>query len=327
MRPSSRDSTSPAPLGIGLIGVGRHGNRYLQHLLNDLPDLALAAVCRKSGGGTYPGTAVPVYDDYRAMIADPRVQAVVVVTPPSLCHQICLAAVDAGKAILIEKPLAPTGSEARAMVDAAGRRGLVLMTAHTLRFDSTIALLHEQLATIGPLQSACLVTHIDTKANVASGRALGALLELGIHLLDLVRFLSGEDIADVQCTMSPLPPLGPETQVKARLRTSGGIICNLDIARVDAQRKGTAEWRGAEGTLQADWVSRTLTRTAVDGTSQTWSLEPKPTVLATLQAFVSAIRTATPPPVTGLDGCLAVEAADACYRSAAFGGATVSLRP
>ncbi len=327
MRPSLRDSTSPAPLGIGLIGVGRHGSRYLQHLVHDLPDVALAAVCRKNGGGTYPGTLVPVYDDYRAMIADPRVQAVVVVTPPSLCHDICLTAVGAGKAILIEKPLAPTGIEARAMVDAASRRGVVLMTAHTLRFDPTIALLHEQLRTIGTLRSALLVTHIDTKANVASGRALGALLELGVHLLDLVRFLSGQDITEAQCTMSPLPSLGPETQVKARLRTSGGIICDLDISRVDSQRKGTAEWLAAGGTLMADWVARTLTKTAADGTSQTWSVEPKPTVLATLRAFVSAIRTATPPPITGLDGCLAVEAADACYRSAVFGGATVSLRP
>ena len=67
----------------------------MQHLLQDLPDVALTAVCRRSRGGALLDTTTPVYDDYRAMIADPRVHAVVAVTPPSLCYDICLAAVHA----------------------------------------------------------------------------------------------------------------------------------------------------------------------------------------------------------------------------------------
>jgi predicted dehydrogenase len=55
------------------------------------------------------------------------------------------------------------------------------------------------------------------------------------------------------------------------------------------------------------------------------TVEPRPTVLDTLQAFVHAIQTQTPPPITGLDGCRAVEAADACYRSATLGGTVVSV--
>jgi predicted dehydrogenase len=322
-------SPSTAILGIGLIGVGRHGSRYLQHVLHDLPDVALTAVCRRSGAGVSSHSTIPVYDDYRAMIADPRVHAVVAVTPPSLCYDICLTAVRARKPILIEKPLALSGSQARMMVAAADRGGVLLMTAHTLRFDPTITLLREHLHTIAPLQSASLTMHIDTKSNVMSTAdgpvKVGALLELGIHLLDLVRFLTREDIVEVQCTMTPLPSMAPETQVEVRLRISSGIVCSLDISRVDAQRKGTAVWVGEKGTLTADWISRRLTRTATDGSVEAWTLEVKPTVLATLQAFVHAIRTATAPPITGLDGCLALEAADACYRSAANNGALTSV--
>ena len=325
------DNRSSTPLGIGLVGVGRHGSRYVQHLLHDLPGAALIAICRRSGGGSYPGTQIPIFDDYHAMISDPRVHAVVVVTPPSLCHPICLNAVEAGKAILIEKPLALNGRDARAMVNAAEQRHVPLMTAQTMRFDPTIMLLREQLRTIGPLTSASLVSHIATKANLMTGTngpvALGALLELGIHLLDLIRFLTGEEILDVQCTMTPAPHTGPEIQVQAQIRTSGGIHCALDIARVETQRQGRAEWRGTIGTIKADWVARTLTRVADDGTSRTWTLEARPTILATLEAFVQAIRTNTAPPITGLDGCLAVEAADACYRSAARDGAVVKCEP
>ena len=258
---------SPENLGIGLVGVGRHGSRYLQHLLHDVPGVALAAVCRRSGGGLFPGTEIPVYDDYRAMIADPRVQAIVVVTSPFLCHDICLSAVRAGKPILIEKPLATTGSQARAMVAAADQARVLLMTAQTLRFDPTIVLLREQLKTIGQLRSATLISHIETKANVMSGATglvpLGALLELGIHLLDLVRFLTREEILEVQCTMDPLPSHCPETSVKVRLRTAGNIVCTLDIARVETMRVGTVEWVGSAGKVMADWPRRKVTSTTL----------------------------------------------------------------
>ena len=303
----------------------------MQHLLHDLPEATLTAICRKTGSGSYPGTDIPVYSDYRAMIADPRVQAVVIVTPPSLCHPICLTAVDAGKAVLIEKPLALNGREARTMVAAAERRGVPLMTAQTLRFDPTIGLLHEQLPTIGALQSATMTNHVETKANVIVGEqgpvAVGAVLELGIHLLDLIRFLTGEEILEVQCTMTPVPGAQPDTRAHAHIRTTGGIRCTLDIARVEAQRKGTAECIGTTGTIKADWVARTLTRTGDDGTSRTWAVEARPTILATLRAFAQAIRTGSVPPITGLDGCRAVEAADACYRSAAHDGAVVRCKP
>lgn len=320
---------SQTELRIGLIGAGRHGSRYIQHLVHDLPGVALTALCRRSGGGTLPDTDIPVYSDYHAMIADSRVQAVVVVTPPSLCHDICLTSVRAAKPILIEKPLATNGAEARAMVTAADRHGIILMTAHTLRFDPTIICLKEQLPTIGHLRSATLISHIETKANairVMGGHVpLGALLEIGIHLLDLVRFVTGEDIVEVQCTTDSVAPESPETYAKARLRTSGDVICTLDTARVESRRVGRAEWVGTMGTVTADWTTRKVTRTAADGSAQEWSLDARPTVLATLQAFVHAVRTGSVPPVTGLDGCLAVEAADACYRSAAQAGAVVSV--
>jgi predicted dehydrogenase len=324
---ASMDNGYSTPLGIGLVGVGRHGSRYVQHLLHDLPEATLTAICRRSGGGLFPGTDIPVYNDYRSMIADPRVNAIVVVTAPSLCHPICLSAARAGKAVLVEKPLALNGHDARAMVAAAHQAGIVLMTAQTLRFDSTIVLLRQQLRSIEPLRSARLVSHIETKANVLSGESgpvtLGALLELGVHLLDLVRFLTREEIRDVRCMMTPAPDVGPETQVQAHLRTAGGISCELDIARVDGQREGTAEWIGAKGKVWADWVARKVTKTDSNGESQSWTVEPRPTILATLQAFVQAVRTGQAPPVTGVDGCLAVEAAEACYQSAAKNGALV----
>ncbi|MCX5723934.1 MAG: Gfo/Idh/MocA family oxidoreductase [Nitrospirae bacterium] len=319
-------------LGIGLIGVGRHGSRYMHHLLHDLPGVSLAALCRKrigEGVGNLPTREIPMYGDYRDLIADPAVHAVVVVTPPALCLEVCLAAVKAGKPLLIEKPLAPTGREARAIVRAAEEAGLLLMTAQTLRFDRTILLLKEHLPEIGRLRYATFSSRIEAKASAQAWSSMpgqrGALLELGVHLLDLVPFLTGESIVDVRCEMDQCPPLAPETLALVQAHTESGLRCVMDIARVESGRVARTEWVGTKGQLTADWHHQRVTGVIGNAVPQEWIVQPQQTILAALRAFVSAIETKTPPPITGLDGCRAVEVADACYRSAEQGGATVNV--
>ena len=319
-------------LGIGLIGAGRHGSRYIQHLLHDLPGVRLAALCRKRIGEGLPSlstTDIPVYGDYRAMIADPAVEAIVVVTPPSLCLEICLEAVQARKPILIEKPLAPTGREARAMVTAAEEAGLLLMTAQTLRFDSTILLLKDHLPEIGLVRYATFTSRIETKASVQVRAPMpgqrGALLEFGVHLLDVVPFLAGEEVVAVRCELDQLPTVAPETMAIVQAQTVSGMPCVMDIARVAAGRVARTEWVGTQGQIAADWFHHRVSGVIGDTAPFEWAVQPQQTILATLRAFVHAIETNSPPPITGRDGCRAVEVADACYRSAELGGASVSV--
>ena len=319
-------------LKIGLIGAGRHGSRYIQHLLHDLPEASLVALGRKRIGEGLPSLStkdIPIYGDYRALIADPRVEAIVVVTPPSLSHEICLEAVKAGKPMLIEKPLAPTGDEARAMVRAAEGAGVMLMTAQTMRFDSTILSLKDHLPEIGRLRYATFTSRIETKASaqvqapIAGQR--GALLEIGVHLLDLVPFLTGETVVNVRCELDQLQTIGPETMAIVQAQTTSGLRCVMDIARVSAGRVARTEWVGTHGQLAADWCHHRVSAVIGDRAPQEWVVQPQQTILATLRAFVHAVETKTPPPITGRDGWRAVEVADACYRSAEQGGATVNV--
>lgn len=319
-------------LGIGLIGAGRHGSRYIQHLLHDLPGVSLAALCRKRMEERQPllsTTDIPVYGNYRDLIADPRVEAVVVVTPPSLFPEICLEAVRARKPILIEKPLAPTGREARAMVMAAEEAGLLLMTAQTLRFDSRILLLKDHLPEIGLVRYATFTSRIETKASVQVRAPMpgqrGALLEFGVHLFDVVPFLAGEEVVAVRCELDQLPTVAPETMAIVQAQTVSGMPCVMDIARVAAGRVSRTEWVGTQGQITADWFHQRVSGVISDTAPFEWAVQPQQTILATLRAFVHAIETNSPPPITGRDGCRAVEVADACYRSAELGGASVSV--
>ncbi|MGH7184323.1 MAG: Gfo/Idh/MocA family protein [Nitrospiraceae bacterium] len=321
-------------LGIGLIGAGRHGSRYINHILHDLPGVRLAALCRKRIGEEIPWLSpaeIPIYGDYRALIADPAVEAIVVVAPPSLHPGICLEAVKARKPLLIEKPLATTGSEAHEMVTAAEEAGLLLMTAQTMRFDTAILLLKDHLPKIGQLRYATFTSRIAMKTSTQVRSPVqgqrGVLLELGIHLLDLVHFLTGEQVVAVRCELDQLPTAAPDTMAIVQAKTQNGIRCTLDVARVIGGRVARTEWVGSQGQIAADWFHHRVTGVIGDTPPLEWVVQPQQTILATIRAFVYAIETKTPPPITGHDGCRAVEVADACYRSAELGGATVSVSP
>ena len=319
------------PIGLGLIGVGRHGMRYVRHLLHDVPTAALKAVCRRhpEQGLNLPGAeSVTVYGEVRTLIDDPSVEAIIAVTPPVFSRDICRLAVRARKPVLIEKPLAASAEDARAMVASAREAGVPIMTAQTLRFDATIQEMRKRREVIGRSEQLLLTSHIETKATApdhAEGYGnRGALIEIGVHMLDLVRFLTGEEVREVRCTMNQLPPETPETIVSAQLVTQGGTVCVLDVARLPGERVGAAEWIGSQGRLQADWPRRRLRWvTSTDGHQEETESPPSQTVLATLTAFLRAIEERIPMPITGEDGCRAVEIAEACYQSAQAGGATV----
>jgi predicted dehydrogenase len=230
-----------------LIGVGRHGLRYARHILHDLPEASLKAVCRRNPaqGLDLPGAeSVTVYGQVRALIEDSAVEAVIVVTPPIFTREICKLAVQAGKPLLIEKPLAASAADAAAMVSEARQADVPLM-----RFDSTIRQMRNHAHLVGRSEQLRLTSHIELKAT-APGHAegygrRGALLEIGVHMLDLVRFLTGEEVQDVRCTMDCLPPAAPDTIVSAQLTTEGGTVCLLDIGcrRDVSDRRSGSECR------------------------------------------------------------------------------------
>jgi predicted dehydrogenase len=309
--------------------LGRHGLRYARHLLDPpLPKARLVAVCRRDavlGQAFATSHSLRFYHKYQDLIADPAVQAVVVVTPPSLTHPICLEAVRARKPLLIEKPLAPTGSVAQAIVEAAASADVPLMTAQTMRYDAAVRALKAELASVGPRRYLVLTNRVEPRPEVVqdpsdyAGR--GILLEIGVHQLDLVRYLTGEEVSEVRCDMDSDGPGQPESRALVRLRTVGGLPCIIDVSRVTEGRVGRAEWVGRDGQIAADWVRHRICRTTGRMTMEERPVEDRPTLVDVLQDFVEALDQGKPMPITGLDGQRAVELADACYRSAVTGEA------
>jgi predicted dehydrogenase len=143
--------------------------------------------------------------------------------------------------------------------------------------------------------------------------------------LDLVPFLTGEEVVAVRCELDQLPCVAPDTMAIVQAQTTSGLRCIFDVARVEAGRVARTEWVGTQGQITADWFHQRVSAVIGDIAPVEWAVHPQQTILATLRAFVHAIETSSPPPITGRDGCRAVEVADACYRSAELGGAPVSV--
>ena len=316
-----------APLRIGLIGAGKHGSRYAHHITADLGDVArLTVLCRRdrtAGEAAARDHRCRFTNEIDAVLAAPDVDAVAVVVPPTLHVTICERAAAAGKAILIEKPLAPSLADARRIRTALDRHPVPFMVAHTLRFNTVVRALAERIEAIAPVQAVYLSQRFERspldwldQPALAGG---GIVIHTGVHSFDLLRVFTGTEPTAAWCRTWQVHTRATEDNFVAHVALGGGIAGLVMGSRSTDGRNGLIEIVGARGQLVGDhthhlgYLIQGRTRTALD-------LGPEsPTVLAVLRAFVDAVRGATAMPITWHDGRAAVAVAEACYRSATSG--------
>jgi len=311
-------------LGIGLAGLGVHGRRYAAHLLaGDVPRARLVAVHRRSvreGRAWAEAHDVAHRESLDDLIADPRVNAIVSVMPPTMHPQTVVSAWQAGLPVLVEKPLGPNATAARHAVDRCSGNGPPAMVAHTLRFNSVVRALKRELPAIGPLHLIAIDQRFEPSGrpwldDPAEG---GLLLNTGVHGVDLMRHLTDAEIVDARAFGRKVVLERAVDLFAAVLRLEpGGILATLDNSRATSGRTGRIELVGARGQLLADHVHHTLVR-VVNRTATPIPLpEPVPTVRETLRQFVDAVLDGTPVPIPLEDGLRAVEAAERIHDAMA----------
>ncbi len=186
---------------IGLIGLGRWGDVQLSSL-STLLYVDVVAVCSRSEErcrqicNKY--RIKKYYLDFPEIIQDPEVQAVIVSTEPERHVQPILLALEAGKDILAEKPLALNLKEIDRIIQKAKEKRVIFMVAHTLRFDIRYELLKERIKK-GELGK---IVSIYSKRNVWKGlfeqhAQHTPMLETGIHEIDLCRWYMEDEVTTV----------------------------------------------------------------------------------------------------------------------------------
>lgn len=315
------------PLRIGLIGVGKHGSRYAKHIAKDIPQAELLGVCRRNqAAGEQLATkyGCQYYADYRQLIVAPHLDAVAIVVPPSLHAAIVEAACQAGKHILIEKPLAVSMAEAKRIQSLVEQSHSRCMVAQTLRFNSVVRALKAHIADIAPLHSVYLsqrfepspLQWLDHKAESGGG----IILHTGVHSFDLLRFLSGSEVERVWSQTTTICTRETEDNFQMQCQFEQpqlkGAVAG---SRSTHSRSGLIELSGANGQLVGDhahgfaYLIQGMQRTSLP-------LDPPAhTVCKAIEAFVACVQHNTPFPITVEDGLRSVAIAEACYRSAESG--------
>jgi predicted dehydrogenase len=193
------------------------------------------------------------------------------------------------------------------------------MVAQTLRFNRAIVAFRSRLPEFGAIDSLAMTLTVPARARPLGNPGFGgrgALLDLGIHLLDLARYLTDSDPMVEACVLDRLPLAGFDTRADIRLSTTEGLTMNLLVAWSQTERIGTAEASGRRGCLSVDWIMHGLIDKREGRSPVSWTEQDRPTILTVLSTFLEAITRNKPLPVPGQEGLEALRLVEACYRVA-----------
>jgi len=316
---------------FGIIGVGRHGSRYARHITRDMEDAILSAFSRSNrddGLRFAEETGSSFHHDWRDLVDSPEVDAVVLAATTNLHEPVTLRAVEAGKPILLEKPLARNSAEGKRICDAAEQFDTPVMVAQTLRYNTVVNEIRRLLPTIGKLHFISMAQRMEPhglpwldNADLAGG---GNILHTGIHLTDMVNFLLDDSAAWAWCFAEKKYHRITEDQFTATIGMNSGVSVTIDCSKVSESRIGRIEVIGEHGQLVGDHVHNTLFLHNADCKTPLPLPEPRHTILDVLRDFTDSLREKTPPPITCRDGLLALETVDMCYESTRHGSAVIT---
>lgn len=311
------------PIRFGILGLGRHGARYAEHLLRgDVPGALLVAVSRRDaaqGCAFAEKHGVRYYADANALLADAEVDAVVITTPPHLHANLTVAAARAGKHVLCEKPMARTAKECREMIAAAEQADIQLGIGQTMRYTPLFATLRARLGEVGDLHAVhfCMrqersVHEWHLNPEISGG---GCVTEIGVHVFDALRYITGKPIRRVMVAAMDTHNAGVETYVAALCWLEGNIVSLIDVAKCVDGRLVRVDVVGSRGQFIANVTASTLEwiygRTIIPQETP-----PNiPTIAPLMRDFCEAIRHRTRPPVSGEDGLYTLAVSEAFYRS------------
>ncbi|MYB76840.1 MAG: Gfo/Idh/MocA family oxidoreductase [Chloroflexi bacterium] len=324
-------------IGIGVIAAGQMGQRHA-NVYRQLPEVELRAVADLNTQAAHTAadpTGADVYADWRDLLVRDDIQAVSICLPDWLHRDAVIAAAEAGKHILLEKPLAIDVADADDMVAAVERAGITLLVGQTLHFDPRYAMPLEDFrrGAIGD------VIHVYARRNNPIDSAekfegnTTVLQFLGIHDIEYVLSMVDEPVVRVTAESHQVlaTDLGIDDAVFTLVKFASGAVASFEHAwTLPAQTYRALDARldavGTKGMIRIDCApatSLTISGEQVE-THDTWygptlGEDYAGAIFHEVKHFVDCLRTGTEPAVKLKHAHEAVRVVDAAQRSAASG--------
>ena len=318
-------------LRIGVIGAG-HLGRIHAKLLGQVADAKLVGISDPYEAARDKATelfSVPTFGDYRELI--PHIDAAVIAAPTDAHFEIGKDLLKADKHLLVEKPLADNGTDARQLQSLAESRRLILQVGHVERFNP---------AFVGLGDMAVDVKYVEAvRASRFPGRCLdvGVVMDLMIHDLDLVLSMTDAEVANISATGLAVVS-SHEDIAETRIEFDCGLVANLKASRISPAPARHMQVYGSRGFAEIDFGAPSLSIVKPsDSMSQrdfelsqetenpltyadqlfdqhlhceTAELESRNAILDELHDFVISIQSGISPTVSGAAGARAVTVAD-----------------
>lgn len=320
-------SSERHPVRIGILGAARIAPRAIIFPTRSVPDAAAAAIAardpQKARAFAQRHQIPRIHTTYADLIADPEIDAIYNPLPNSHHAEWSIRALEAGKHVLCEKPIAANAAEATAMAAAAERTGNVLMEAFHYRYHPlttrVLDILHSgELGTIRHIETTMcipLVRFRDIRWRYEL--AGGALMDVGCYTIHLLRTLAGSEptLTNARAWLySPQVDRAVHADFTFPNGITGHIHCSMlstTLVHVGAKVIGDQ----GELTIRNPFVPQLYHRLTVRTTEgvRHEHLGKRPTYDYQLSAFVEAVRTRAPFPTDPADALANMRVIDAIY--------------
>ncbi|SHK18030.1 Gfo/Idh/MocA family protein [Rhodothermus profundi] len=292
------------PIRTGVIGVGKMG-RHHARIYATLPqsmlvgiydvDKSAALACARLYG-------CQAFDSLEAFF-NAGIEAVSIAVPSSLHAELTLAALEHGMHVLVEKPIATSLSEAQAMIQVAADCGRKLMVGHIERFNPAVQTI-KSLVSSDEILSINIIRVGPCPPRI---RDTSVIVDLAIHDIDLVRYITNQDISDVFCVV-PDFSLRREHVASILLRTEKGISAQLTVNWITPYKAREIHIVTSTKLIQSNLITRQIMVMGKDQLCLGGNNQAEPLRLQ-IEAFLIAIKQGQEPPVTGEEGLRALEVA------------------
>ena len=311
--------------------MGRNHARVLKELPNS-ELVAVADTNLEAAEATAHRLGIHAYTNYIDLLEKERPGAVVIATPPTLHLSPALAVLQAGAHVLVEKPIAATLLDGEKLIAAAQAAGKLLMVGHIVRFNPAVQALkaHLHAGRLGRIfQIACR----RVGPFPAPARDIGVVIDLAPHDLDLMCWLLESEPLSLQSQIAQRVHTDFEDLVVSLLRFPGGEIGSLEINWLTPTKVREVCVLGERGLMRVDdltqdlyfyenaraenwpqsvgtgWPALQTIKGVAEGTMTRFALQRQEPLKAELAAFLSAIQSGGPAPVSGEDGLRALRLA------------------
>ncbi len=245
------------------------------------------------------------FDSYDALIASPNIDAVYVALPPNVHAQWSVAAMEAGKHVLCEKPFTLDSNQVRAMNATAERTGKIMMEAQHTHYHPMLSRMRDLVreGVFGTIQRAECHFNIELKDVPGELRFLpdvggGALWDLGVYCAFWLRSIFAAEPKIISARQR-FAPSGADIETSAELKISDSFPATLSCS-MDKPLSFYLDIIGSKGRLHSRWREKTLSIT-LNGITTDETFGDRTSYDYQLDAFVDAVKTGIPAPTSGED--------------------------